>query len=379
MKLFKPDNQILNFGLIALISLLIFQCRFDKSLKEEDYEAFLAKMYDLGRLNGNVLVLKNGNIVYQGAFGLSNINPIDSLNLNSQFRLASVSKQFTAMAIMQLQEKGKLSYNQDIREFIPELPYKGISIRHLLNHVSGLPDYTRLMDKYWKPRLKTDNPERFISGNSDIINMYVKKQPSVLFKPGEKFEYCDIGYVLLATIVSRISEKPFEQYLKEHIFEPAQMTNTSFYKYIPGIDKEMPLRVYGYQSGQNRTDLVLNDSHYLNAVQGDGGIYSTMRDLLKWDRILYTEKLISNKTREEAFSPAVLNNGEIVNYGFGWGIGKSPSGKKTVSHTGNWLGFKSLIYREIEEDNCIIILTNNSSPYFDNIQETLINILHDKP
>ena len=135
------------------------------------YSSYLSKVNGRGQFNGNALIVEDGEIVFQGAFGIGNFDPIDSLKLNSVFRLGSVSKQFTAMGIMILKEDGKLTYEQDIRDFIPELPYKGITIRHLLNHTSGLPDYTRLMNEHWKVELAYDNPERFISGNEDIIKI----------------------------------------------------------------------------------------------------------------------------------------------------------------------------------------------------------------
>jgi CubicO group peptidase (beta-lactamase class C family) len=151
------------------------------------------------------------------------------------------------------------------------------------------------------------------------------------------------------------------------------------YSYVPGNDNQMPLRVYGYRTELNGIDLVSTDIHYLNPVAGDGGIYSTLGDLLKWDRILYTEDIISKNTREEAFTTAILNNGDTTTYGFGWFIDKSLSGKKVVAHSGGWVGFTTYIYREVEENNCIIILTNNSTRYFGTIIDPLKNILHDQP
>lgn len=308
---FKKPNPII--GSLLLLSLLFSACH----VEENKYEKFLTRANANGQFNGNALILEDGNVVFQGSFGIGNIDPIESLTNNSVFRLASVSKQFTAIAIMKLKEAAKLSYDQDIRDFIPELSYDGITVRHLLNHVSGLPDYTRLMNENWKAELKFDDSERFISGNDDIIKMLVEKKPDSYFKPLEKWEYSNTGYVLLASIVAKASGMPFEKYLKEQIFEPAKMSNTVVYKYINGPDKQMPNRAYGFRVGLNGTEKISNDSHYLNHAQGDGGIYSTLDDLLKWDRLLYNNVLISEKTREEAFTPAILSNGDTTNYGFG--------------------------------------------------------------
>lgn len=365
-------------GIVFCVAFLISSCQVERDDVINKYEAFLSRAHSNGQFNGNALIFEDGKIAFQGSFGIGNIDPIDSLNLNSIFRLGSVSKQFTAMGIMKLKERGLLSYKQNVRDFIPELPYEGVTIRHLLNHVSGLPDYTRLMDENWKVDLKYDDPERFITGNIDIIKMLAEIKPAIHFKPGEKWEYSNTGYVLLASIVNRASGIPFEQFLKEQIFDPAKMTSTSVYNYIPSQDEQMPFRVYGFSVGLNGTDLISSDCHYLNSAQGDGGIYSTLEDLMKWDRILYTDKLISKDTRDEAFTPAILISGDTTNYGFGWGINKSPTGKKAVQHGGGWVGFRTYIYREIEENNCIIILTNNSSRYLSSVLELLKNILHNQ-
>ncbi len=374
----KDSFHTLKTGL--LLTIILFSCATHQTseVSSNRYKEFLSKAYERGQFNGAALILKKGEIVYEGAFGLGNIDPIDSLTVNSIFRLASLSKQFTAMSIMILKESGKLSYDQDIRDFIPELPYEGVTIRNLLNHVGGLPDYIRMMNKNWKPELKAKDPERLIAGNEDIIDLFVSTKPKIIFKPGQFWEYSNTGYVLLGTIVSRASGMPFAQFLKENIFDPTNMMNTSLYKYIAGIDSTMPLRVYGHRLNMNGIDRTSTDIHYLNGAAGDGGIYSTVGDLLKWDRILYTDGLVSQETLEEAFTQVILNKGDTIDYGFGWGIGESPTGKKVVAHSGNWAGFVNFIYREIEEDNCIIILTNNSGSW-NYILDPLIRILHEEP
>lgn len=369
---------ILIISYLAACSQLQNNSGLQPETKAKQYESYLSELYARGQFNGNALIIENGEIVFQGAFGIGNFNPVDSLKLNSVFRLGSVSKQFTAMGIMLLKEAGSLSYDQDIREFIPELPYTGITIRHLLHHTSGLPDYARIMDAHWKPDLAYDNPERFISGNEDILKLLCAYKPPVHFKPGEKWEYSNTGYNLLATLISRASGTPFNDYLDKHIFKPAGMSNTSVYKYIPGFDEQMPNRVFGFGTKFNGTDRFSTDAHYLNAAWGEGGIYSTLEDLMKWDRALYTEVLVSKQTLEEAFAPGTLTNGDKTDYGFGWFIASSPTGKKVVKHMGGWAGFLTNMYREIEENNCIITLTNNNSRYY-NMDDGLIAILHNKP
>jgi CubicO group peptidase (beta-lactamase class C family) len=361
-----------------LLSNAFSSCETTPKDPASDFEKFIQQAHERGQFNGNILVLKAGEVIYQKAIGLQNIDPLDSLNLKSIFRLGSVSKQFTAMGIMILKEQGKLDYDQDIKTIIPELPYEGITIRHLLHHVSGLPDYYFHMVQDWKPELDIEDPGRSLSGNEDVIAFLAAKQFPLVFETGSKWEYSNTGYVLLASIVARVSEMPFEDFLKEQIFLPAEMHATSVYKYVYGNDPQMPHRTYGFRTALDGNTLLPHDAHFLNAVQGDGGIYSTLEDLLKWDRILYTEKLVSKVTLEEAFTSRILENGTDTQYGFGWFCYQSELGRKVVFHSGGWVGFVTNIHREIEEDHCIIILTNNTTPYIGGIIEGANHLLHGK-
>lgn len=367
---------------IFLLSIALFISSCSSSQKEtpaNPYHEFLSKLSDNGQFNGNVLVMECGKVAYQGSFGLKNIDPVDSLDLNSQFRMASVSKQFTATAIMILKEKGKLEFDQDIRDFIPELPYENVTIRHLLNHTGGLPDYVSLMQKNWKPELDNEDMARAISGNEDILKVFVEKQPQIIFTPGESWAYSNTGYVFLATIVSRASGMPFEDFVKNEIFVPSKMINSVVY--TPALEEKgkIPNRVYGFRRAFNGKDLVYNDFHFLNSAQGDGGIFSTLQDLLNWDRIMRTSKLISDETKKEAYSPVKLNNGEERGYGFGVSLRKSLTGSTVIEHSGGWVGFGTHIYRDIENDHCFIFLTNHSTDYFGALYDGIENILYDKP
>jgi CubicO group peptidase (beta-lactamase class C family) len=382
MKTSTTHRHGLTLGVAILFALFFSSCQVAEepdAVESNKYDEYLSASNAIGNFNGTALVIEKGEVVYRGAFGIGNIDPMDSLKVESQFRLASVSKQFTAMAIMKLHESGKLDLDQDMRDFIPELAYEGISIRNLLNHVGGLPDYTRLMDNHWKTDLSFDDQARKVSGNDDIIAMMAEKNPPIDFKPLDQWDYSNTGYLMLATVVARASDMPFEDYLKQEIFDPVGMTNTVVYDYVEGLDKEMPNRVFGFSTSWNGVDQSYQDSHYLNAVQGDGGIYSTVDDLAKWDRALYTDKLVSPDLLEEAFTPVILNNGDTTTYGFGWGIGESFSGKKVVSHSGGWVGFATFIHREIEEDNCFIILTNNSGNGLGGAVAAFRSIMHDQP
>lgn len=338
-------------------------------------DSLMQYCYDYGLFNGNILVAEKGEVIYHRAFGIAKFNPVDSLQINYQFRLGSVTKQFTAMAIMMLKEQGKLGYDDDIQEYLPELSYQDVTIRHLLTHTSGLPDYMSLFSQYWDIDEK-ELLEKEMADNDDMLTMLASHPSEIAFKPGEKWQYSNTAYVLLALIVDRASGQPFEKFLQNHIFEPLDMTRTLVYSAIR--DDRMENRVYGHRIALNAVDYISTDSHYLNGIAGDGAVYSTTGDLLKWDQALYTDILVSNTTLNEAFTPVVLNNDSTFNYGFGWRIDTTLTGKKRVGHSGSWVGFINAISREIDDNNTIIILTNHSSRYVSEIQNAVESILHNR-
>jgi len=318
--------------------------------------------------NGNVLIAEKGNIIYQKSFGKADLEKKLPLNSESVFELASVSKQFTAMGIMILKKQNKLSYDDSLRKFFPELPYHNITVLQLLQHTSGLPDYMPLFNEHW------DSTK--IAVNSDIIKLLSQYKPDTLFAPGAKWEYSNTGYALLASIIEKVSGKKFGEFLRKNIFEPLGMKRTQVYcrRYE---NRKIDNYAYGYVMDKKTNKFVLPDSiaetailvYALDGIQGDGTVNSTTTDLLKWDRALYTEKLVSKKMMVEAFQPAKLSEGKTYGYGFGWSLGDIKSIGKIVTHTGGWPGYATLIEREIEVDKTIIILQNMETP-----RPSLINI-----
>lgn len=371
----NPSHHV---SIALFIVALLIGCDAQERSEPSPYEHYLTKTHARGQFNGVVLVYDSGRVVYEGAFGIGSTSPADSLTIDRVFRLGSVTKQFTAMAIMQLQEAGTLRYDQDLRDFIPELPYEGITIRHLLNHTSGVPDFFWPMMEQWKPELKEDDPDRFIQGNADVIRILVDQELPVNFAPGERWEYSNTGYNLLATIVERASGMSFPEYMRERVFSPAGMERTSVYRYVIGPDPALPGRVFGFRNTWTGKERISTDVHFMNPTYGEGGIYSTAHDLLRWDRALYTGQLVRQATLNEAFGPTILNAGDTIPYGFGWMLGTSPSGERRVSHSGGWAGFYTYIYRAIDEDRCLVVLTNNSSSYLPQIADGLVDILYGK-
>lgn len=321
-------------------------------------DKLMAYSHQNGLFNGSVLVAENGKVIYSKAFGVADKKRKQNLTTDSKFYLASVSKQFTSMAIMLLKEKGKLSFDDKLSDFFNDFPEysKRITIEHLLTHTSGIPDYFRL--GIYKSDLK----------NQDVLEELMQ-QEDLDFEPGEKYAYSNGGYVLLALIVEKVSEQPFHQYLKEHIFKPLGMNDTLVYD---ESKPEVVNRAVGYNDSGT-----LNDYNILTV--GDGGMYSTVRDLFKWDRALYTEQLISTATLKKAFTSFKLNNGELSHYGYGWSLYTDKSGEN-VAHGGSLAGFRTIIERQLEQQNAIIMLTNFGDAFAQGeIKAALNNILKNNP
>ena len=343
--------------------------------RTQKIDNLLNSLHTSGHINGNFLVAEKGQIVYKKSFGIANEDTRQALNENSVFEIASVTKQFTAMATMMLYEKGKLNLDDDITKFIPELAfYKGITIRNLLNHTSGLPDYMELFEKIFD---KTK-----IATNKDVISIFAQRQPKVIFAPNTKHEYCNTGYALLASIIERVSKDSYPNYLQKNIFKPLKMTNTFVYKRRLA-PKKISNYAYGYVYSESLKKYTLPDeleqTKYvvmLDGVVGDGGVNSTVTDLLKWDRALYTNQLLSKKGIEEMFQMTALNNNSQVDYGYGWQIENHKEFGKIVYHGGGWPGYATFFARHITDDKTIIILQNH-----DNITlplNAIRNILYNK-
>ncbi len=341
--------------------------------KAGQIDSLLTASHNEQKFYGNVLIAEKGNIIYQKSFGKANITSNADLDAESMFELASVSKQFTAMGIMLLKKQGNLSYDDSVRKFIPELPYYNITVRHLLHHTSGLPDYMELFFKNW------DTTK--IAGNKDMIELLAKYKPATLFAPGEKWEYSNTGYALLATIIARVSGKSFGDYLEKNIFKPLGMKRTIvFRRRYSG--KTISNYAFGYMFDATKNEFVLPDNfaetaimvYCLDGIVGDGTVNSTTNDLLKWDRALYTEQLVSKDMLAEAFQPGTLNDGKKTSYGFGWAIAEMKGMGKVVNHSGGWPGYNTLIERHTDSDKTIIILRNYERPI--QVLQRIRNILY---
>ena len=309
-------------------------------------DSSLTRLHEQALFNGVVLVAENGTVRYRKAFGTANIATSEPLTTHSAFNLASISKQFIAMMIMQLQERGKLRYDERVRTYLPDFPYDTITVRHLLTHTSGLPEYFDLAQQYTSP-LDTLT-------NAGMLQLLHDHKPTLLFRPGDRWEYCNTGYVLLGSIIEKLAGMPVEQFFEQQIARPLNLKNT----YVYSLDSRTTPhnRVYGFkrEDGKNWS----NDLIRLDGVIGDGNIYASAEDLLVWEQALNTEKLVTASTLREAFTPVKLNDSSTYPYGFGWFIEDEG---KVLAHTGSWVGFLNVIVRYVAKKQTLIVLSNGSS------------------
>lgn len=314
--------------------------------------------------SGAMLVARQGEIIYKNAHGLKSSISRDSLTTHSSFQLASVSKQFTAAAIMKLKEWGVLEYSDKVKKHIPEFPYPEVTIRQLLVHRSGLSEYTYFMDKHVTDR-------RNFIGNDDVLNYMMKHKPAPYYRAGRAFNYRNTNYMLLASVVERITEMSFPEFMKGQFFQPLNMQHAFVFTGNKDFNRPYITRGHHYKWR-------LYHKHYLDGVYGDKGIYASVEDLFKWDRALYTNKLLKQSTLRKAFKPGSPDR-HYKNYGFGWRMRKDNSGQTFYYHPGWWHGYKTLYVRIPKTQSSIFILSNEVYNHFMSTYPKLIKLLKKRP
>jgi CubicO group peptidase (beta-lactamase class C family) len=322
----------------------------------------------LNPVNGNVLVVENGKAIYKKSFGFADFKNKIPNSESSRFNIASISKTFTSVAILQLKEKGEINIDDAVKKYLPEFPYTDITIRHLLSHTSGLPDI----------ELFDDLTDKVIS-NQHVLPALNRWKTPLSFKPGEKWEYSNVNFNLLLLVVEKVSGQTFREYLQENIFSKAQMSDTYILEDYLHIQKDKN-RVINHQLPQLYSENVINVQntifpfvkglHRLSGLKGDNDIITTTNDLLKYDQSLYSGILLKQATLDEAFTPTKLNNGEpaytFMNlgknaYGLGWFIFEDTSKGKIVWHTGGIPGSLSIFLRNISKNQTVVLLDNAHS------------------
>lgn len=303
---------------------------------ESKGDEYINAYIKMERFSGSILIAKDGNILLKKGYGMANYELEVPNTPQTKFLLGSITKQFTATAILQLQEKGKLSVDDQIKKYIPDYSHgEKITIHNLLTHTSGIPNFTSFPE-YTKTMMLPSPAEKTIER--------FKNKP-LEFNPGDKFSYSNSGYILLGYIIEKVSGKSYEEIIDENIFKPLNMNDSGYGKNRPLIKN----RAAGYSRGK---DGLVNASYIdMSIPHGAGALYSTVEDLYTWDRALYTEKLLSQSSLEKMFTPFKGN------YGYGWGVSELFN-RKRISHGGGINGFVTNISRYTDDDACIIVLSN---------------------
>lgn len=309
----------------------------DFTVRADEYLSELAKGH---RFSGAVLIARDGRVLLSKGYGMANYETDTPNTPQTKFRLGSITKQFTAMAVLMLQERGKLSVQDSVCKYVAECPaaWQPITIHHLLTHTSGIWNFTSAPD-YLKTMMLA----------SPILETIARfKDKPLEFTPGERFNYSNSGYVLLGYLVEKISGQPYDVFLRENIFGPLQMTNTGYDN--PTTVLKHRAAGYSLQTGTLTNALYMD----MTIPHGAGGLYSTVEDLYLWDQALYTEKLVKQKSLDAMFTPFKSN------YGYGFGIEKK-FGLKSIAHSGGINGFTTFIARFPDEKATVIVLSNLES------------------
>lgn len=305
-------------------------------------------------------VMRNGRMIFARGYGLADLNTKTPITAQTDFRLASVTKQFTAMAVMLLVHDGKLRYDQTLTEIFPEFPAYGgkITVRNLLNHTSGLKHYEEIYEK----EVAGTPPEKIRQLRDQDVLRILEQQTSGSFAPGKRWEYSNSGYAVLAMIVEQISEKAVSDFLRQRIFEPLGMNRTI--AYVNGKNN-VPNRAFGYRRAADSKAWAFSDQSPTSAVLGDGGIYTSIEDMAKWDKALSAHTLLGKKEMEPALIPVRveggvrLSDGSESEYGFGWFLDPY-KGHRRMWHDGDTSGFHTSIQRIIDDDLTVVVLANRT-------------------
>jgi CubicO group peptidase (beta-lactamase class C family) len=302
---------------------------------------YYAKHLKFTGFSGSILVAKNGEILFQEYQGFINQRTKEAITPTTSFHLASTSKPFTGMAILRLWEQGRLSLDDPLQKYFPTLPYRGITIRMLLDHRSGLPNYLNFMDSFWNKKRK--------ASNEDVLNFMIVHKPHVSNLPNRAFNYCNTNFLMLALILENITKIPYPQYMMDSVFTPLGLKNTY---------------VFSMKDTANYQPTYIGNRPYpmdhLDCTYGDKNIYSTVSDLFLWDMALYQHTFISQATLDTAYTPTSNERRSMHNYGLAWHlfIDKNDT---LVYHNGKWHGTNNLFMRMVQDSATIIILGNKAN------------------
>lgn len=365
----KSIYSSLKLPLLTLIALLFCNLSFSQSITEQ-LDKLINTYTEYGKFNGSVLVANQGKVIFTKGFGMANMEWDIPNKPNTKHRLGSITKQFTAMLILQLAAENKLDLQAPITTYLPDYPKETgdkITTHHLLTHTSGIPNYTSFPDFFQNESRNPYTPDEF-----------VKKfdAKSLDFEPGEKFSYSNSGYFLLGVIIEKVTGKSYEQMLNDHIFSPLNMTDSGYDNH----DDILKNRATGYEKNGN----AFVNSKYLDMSipYAAGSLYSTVEDLYKWDQALYTNSILPKEYMDMYFKPYISAFGNN-SYAYGWCVGKSPIGKSTdsiytISHGGGINGFNTIISRAPSDKSLVVLLNNTGGAPLNQMTKAIRGIIYGK-
>ncbi len=312
--------------------------------------------------HGAVLVSKKGKVVYNNQIGFANFQKKTTLNKESAFQLASVSKQFTAAAIMLLHERNQIKLTDSVNDYFPNFPYHGVTIENLLNHTAGLPKYFWVAEHKWH--------EEHAPRNKEMMALLESSKVQRFYKPGYKFDYSNTNYMVLASIVEEVSGMSFSKFVKTNIFDPLQMNNSYVYSFENDSIKKNQLK--GYRLYKGWRHLPINNT-VNDAIVGDKNVYSTTEDLFKWTVSLNEGKLLSKESLELMYAQGETINGRKIPYGFGFRIDTKE--QNSIYHHGKWNGFSTGLTQYIDEDLVVVVLEHTGYKAIKALSKTIKGIV----
>ncbi len=321
--------------------------------KLEKIDAYLADLHERNQFNGDILIARAGRPLLMKAYGYTDHTATQKLTTQSAFRLASVSKQFTAAGILVLVEQGKIDLDRPVADYLTGFPYPEVRVRHLLNHTSGVPD--SYMDLAEEHRSEVGDTLSI----AEVVKLVVNHGPPAEAAPGDAYVYSNTNYVLLAGLVETVSGTSFENFMQAQLFTPLGMKNSRVWNLL-STDSSFPNQTGSFQkTGSKRRELA---PEWIDGVAGDGAVFSSVEDFLIWDGFWRANPLLSPDLPAEAFRKPVLNDGTTSPYGFGWIITKDG-----MTHNGAWLGARTFIRRFTTDDSCLVLLDNSASMVMDDV------------
>jgi CubicO group peptidase (beta-lactamase class C family) len=330
-----------------------FEAKIENAIDSAKYlqiDKILTEAFNKGRFNGHVIYAENGKILYNSFFGYEHLRTKKPLTDTSVFQLASTSKPMTAVAILKLHQDRKLDIDKPVVHYLTDFPFQTITVKHLLQHRSGLPNYMHLADNNnWNWRT--------IMTNADIIPLLIRTKARLQFNPDSRFQYNNTNYALLANIVEKVSGKTFPNYMNDHIFKPLGMHRTYVFQYDL---RHTYNAVSGFDFNRKR-GFFERHADYLDGVMGDKGIFSTANDLFLFDQALHTNKIISQKTLDLAFTPAKpFDEKHNRDYGLGFRLKLDENNQTVAYHHGWWRGFRTYYVHDFHNNRTLIWLNNRS-------------------